>query len=319
MVDQTSLHTLIDDFYSAAPEATTRRDVLHASSSVALGLAALAAPEALSDAAAKGKKSRKNRNGGKHQSTAERKSKKKRKKNKGKHKNRKRNKKNSSSNGSNSNNSASGSCTLTAEMTEGPYYIDDMLVRSDITEGKAGVPLQLAITVQEAGSCTPLANAAVDIWHCDAVGVYSHITGENPGGGTPQTGQSNANTTFLRGIQLTDSNGAATFTTIYPGWYSGRTVHIHMKVHVDGAVVSSEYEGGDVVHTGQLFFDDDISDAVYAASGAYTRTKARDTENDDDNILGDHDGEAGYMVNLSQLGAAVSSGYSGAVTVFVKS
>ena len=149
------------------------------------------------------------------------------------------------------------SCVLTPEQTEGPYYIDDNLIRSDITGGRDGLPLDLGLTVQDASSCDPIENATVEIWHCDAEGQYSGVNGV---GGN-----------FLRGGQRTDANGLARFKTIYPGWYQGRTTHIHVKVHV----------GGDEVHTGQLYFDDDTTAAVnrrepYAAHGEPEVTNAED-------------------------------------------
>jgi len=134
------------------------------------------------------------------------------------------------------------SCVLAPELTEGPYYIPNEAVRRDITEGKPGTPLHLRLTVVSTSSCSPIKGAAVDIWHADASGVYSGVSGN--------TG------TFLRGVQRTDRNGLAVFDTIYPGWYQGRAVHIHVKVHV----------GGNVVHTGQLFFPDALSDRVYRAA-----------------------------------------------------
>ena len=134
-------------------------------------------------------------------------------------------------------------CVLTPELTEGPYYISGEKLRRDIREGHPGTLLTLRLTVLNAASCKPIKGAAVDIWHCDAAGNYSGF-----GGGT-------SSRTFLRGIQKTDENGLAIFTTIYPGWYQGRAVHIHVKVHV----------GGSVVHTGQLFFPDSLTAQVYAA------------------------------------------------------
>jgi len=133
-------------------------------------------------------------------------------------------------------------CVLAPELTEGPYYVPNEAIRRNITEGKPGTPLRLHLTVASASSCKPLKGAAVDIWHADASGVYSGVAG-NRG-------------TFLRGVQKTDDGGLAVFDTIYPGWYQGRAVHIHVKVHL----------GGNVVHTGQLFFPDALSDRVYAAS-----------------------------------------------------
>src|SRR5256885_6644127 len=109
-------------------------------------------------------------------------------------------------------------CVLTPELTEGPYYIAGEKLRRNITDGKPGVPLTLKATVLDASSCKPLKNATVDIWHADAAGVYSGF------------GAGAANRTFLRGIQKTDAKGLAPFRTIYPGWYQGRAVHIHVKV-----------------------------------------------------------------------------------------
>jgi protocatechuate 3,4-dioxygenase beta subunit len=217
-------------------------------------------------------------------------------------------------------------CVLTPELTEGPYYLAGELVRSDITEGKPGVPLALHIAVQDVTSCAPLANAAVEIWHCDAQGYYSGIVGENPGGGGETTGDENSATTFLRGIQLIDAGGTVEFATIYPGWYTSRTVHIHMKVHVEGAVddASSDpaaaatpeggqtYTGGHTSHTGQLFFDDAISDEVFATE-AYARSSEQDKiTNSQDNIFGDHGDEPGFLVTLDGSAAA---GFTGTITI----
>jgi protocatechuate 3,4-dioxygenase beta subunit len=151
-------------------------------------------------------------------------------------------------------------CVLAPEMTEGPYYVPAEAVRRDITEGRPGAPLQLRLTVVNASTCKPLRNAAVDIWHADASGVYSGVAG-NSG-------------TFLRGVQRTDRAGIAVFDTIYPGWYRGRAVHIHVKVHL----------GGNVVHTGQLFFPDAVSDQIYKRS-PYRARGAPDTPNTADSIF----------------------------------
>ena len=123
-------------------------------------------------------------------------------------------------------------CVLSPELTEGPYYVPDEALRRDITEGKPGTPLVLTLRVVNARTCGVVKNATVDVWHCDALGVYSGAVADHAG------------TNFLRGAQKTNAGGVATFKTIYPGFYAGRAVHIHVKVHVRGSVV----------HTGQLFF-----------------------------------------------------------------
>jgi protocatechuate 3,4-dioxygenase beta subunit len=208
-------------------------------------------------------------------------------------------------------------CVLTAELTEGPYYVEDLLMRDDITEKKAGIPLKLKIAVQETTACGPLAKVAVDIWHCDAQGYYSGISGENPGGGAAPTDDSNLTTTFLRGVQLTDADGVATFETIYPGWYNGRTIHIHLKVHV-GGTADDTYSGGHVAHTGQLFFDDDISDRVFETAAYAGRDNSQRLRNDADNILGSHGDEPGFMLTLTPVTEGkIEDGFVGTITLGV--
>jgi protocatechuate 3,4-dioxygenase beta subunit len=153
-------------------------------------------------------------------------------------------------------------CVLTPELTEGPYYIANEKLRSDVRDGHRGSLLTLRITILNASTCKPIKGAAVDIWHADAAGNYSGF-----GGGA-------GSRTFLRGVQKTDKNGVAVFTTIYPGWYRGRAVHIHVKVHV----------GGDVVHTGQIFFPDALTVSVYKAA-PYTARGNPDTPNASDMIF----------------------------------
>ena len=134
-------------------------------------------------------------------------------------------------------------------------------MRRNITEGKPGTPLDLRLTVVDASTCKPIKSAVVDIWHADAVGVYSGAIANNPG------------TNFMRGVQKTDGAGLARFQSVYPGWYQGRAVHIHVKVHL----------GGNVVHTGQFFFKDTLTDAVYRQS-PYDARGSRDTRNAADSI-----------------------------------
>ena len=223
-------------------------------------------------------------------------------------------------------------CVLTPEQTEGPFYLPLELIRQDITEGKPGLPLRLRIAVADINACTMLADAAVDIWHCDAQGYYSGVEA-NPGGNASQSAEAGAGSeagTFLRGIQLTNADGIAEFQTIYPGWYAGRTVHIHMKVHVGGTPEILElptpagpdagtYEGGHVSHTGQLYFDDTTSDEVFAAAEAYGgRDNARRLRNDQDGILGEHADEPGFILTLTPLGEdALVDGFLGEITIGV--
>ncbi|PBC97782.1 Dioxygenase [Streptomyces sp. OV198] len=176
---------------------------------------------------------------------------------------------------------SSGQCVLMSSVTEGPYYLDGALVRKDITEGKGGVPLTLRITVQDTtDSCGPVAGAAVEIWHCDAWGYYSGYTTANPGGSAPaesEDGSTANDQTYLRGYQVANANGVVKFETIFPGWYTPRTTHIHVRVHTGGEKADGTYEGGKVNFTGQFFFDDDIAAEVQALepyskhTGSYTK------------------------------------------------
>jgi len=171
-------------------------------------------------------------------------------------------------------------CVVTPQLTEGPYFVDEKLDRSDIRvepstgEVKEGAPLRLAFRVSDVtgGACAPLAGAVVDVWQCDALGVYSDVI-DQMGAGFNTRGLR-----FLRGAQLTDADGAAEFLTIYPGWYMGRTVHIHFKVRTDPAEETG-YE-----FTSQLFFDDALTDIVHAQP-PYAAKGPRDTRNSNDGIF----------------------------------
>jgi protocatechuate 3,4-dioxygenase beta subunit len=177
-------------------------------------------------------------------------------------------------------------CVLSPEQTEGPYYVDLDLVRRDITEGRPGAPLDLTVKVVDGESCEPIADAAVDIWHCDAEGVYSGVQGDDG--------------TFLRGVQMADAGGEVVFRTIYPGWYTGRAVHIHVKVQVGGAES----------YTGQLYFDAAVTDDVYGTE-PYNARPGPDTSNEADGIFGR--GGDQTVVSVSPGG----DGYRGAVTLGV--
>jgi protocatechuate 3,4-dioxygenase beta subunit len=177
------------------------------------------------------------------------------------------------------------SCVLTPELTEGPFYVAGERLRRAVATGKAGTPLRLDLTVVNASTCKPVRNATVEVWHCDALGVYSGAVAGNPG------------TNFLRGAQKTNAKGVAAFDTIYPGWYRGRAVHVHVKVHV----------GGSVVHTGQLFFPAGVTSAVYRKVPYATHGTVPDTLNPDDSIF--RNGGSKGLLALKKAGA----GYAGAI------
>ena len=208
-------------------------------------------------------------------------------------------------------------CTATKANIEGPYWFDVESVRSDIREDRPGTPLTVALRVHDTSTCAaggaavPVPNAVVELWHCDAGGIYSgfEVGSRNakpfklppggipasgaPVGGPPEgakgafdgngapsngaysTGDSQSTTTddgtYLRGAQVTDASGVAQFTTIFPGWYVGRTVHIHVKVHRDKATVL----------TTQLYFDEDVIEAAHSVA-PYAEHTGRDTTDDTD-------------------------------------
>jgi protocatechuate 3,4-dioxygenase beta subunit len=173
-------------------------------------------------------------------------------------------------------------CVVKPEMTEGPFFNDDMLNRTDIriepSTGAVseGVPLRLNfhVTQVDGATCTPIENAQVDVWHCDAFGRYSGESSNNTAG-----------LSFLRGYELTDALGMASFITIYPGWYPGRTPHIHFKIRTD-----PESDRG-YEFTSQLFFDDTLSDEVYDTMEPYNgRGSARRATNENDGLFAGSDG-----------------------------
>jgi len=190
-------------------------------------------------------------------------------------------------------------CILTPELTVGPYYYDVKEVRQNITDGKPGVPFVLELSVFNQITCQPLNASAIDIWHCDAGGLYSWFNV--------------ANTTFLRGVQFSDAKGRATFDTIYPGWYQGRDTHIHIRLRLGGnsslvTNTSGNYQGGTIVHTGQLFIDDSINDAV-AMLKPYNENTVPRTPNEKDGIY--NQGGAATLLNISLIDP--KQGYPGGV------
>jgi protocatechuate 3,4-dioxygenase beta subunit len=176
------------------------------------------------------------------------------------------------------------SCVLAPEQTEGPYYIAREKVRRNITDGRPGTPLLLRAFVVDASTCRAIKNAAVDIWHADAEGIYSGF------------GEGAASRTFMRGIQRSNAKGLALFRTVYPGWYQGRTVHIHVKVHL----------GGNVLHTGQLYFPDTVTDAVYRKA-PYNSRPNRSTRNAADAIYRNGGKKSQVSVRKNSAGVYVAT------------
>jgi protocatechuate 3,4-dioxygenase beta subunit len=212
-------------------------------------------------------------------------------------------------------------CVMAQEETQGPYWFDVDSIRRDIREGRPGTRLDLALRVQDMSECkaggepAPVADAVVEIWHCDAGGVYSGFESSStggPGSGGPgsdgggetsdgsysegvQEASPSDDGTYLRGAQVTDPDGVARFVTIYPGWYRGRTVHIHLKVHVDKRNVL----------TSQLYMDEDVNSEAFEAE-PYAERTGRDTFNDGDGIFD----ETGIMA-MTKTG----DGYRGVINL----
>ena len=193
---------------------------------------------------------------------------------------------------------APGVCVVRPALTEGPYFVDVKLDRSDIRSDPAdgtrrpGAPLRITLRVSRlaAGACAPLPGAVVDVWHCDAAGVYSDVA---------DRGNRTVGHTFLRGFQTTDAGGLVAFTTIYPGAYPGRAVHVHFKVRAAaGPGRAHEF-------TSQLFFDDALTDQVHARP-PYAGASTRRTRNARDGIFR----QAGGQLTLPV--APSGEGYAGA-------
>lgn len=182
-------------------------------------------------------------------------------------------------------------CLLQREVTEGPYYLDVGLIRRDITGDRRGTPLTTDFVVLDADTCKPIPRALVEIWHADAAGAYSGVSGNSA--------------TWLRGGQRAGAKGRVRFETIVPGWYPGRTPHIHMKVHT----------GGNVVHTGQVFFAARTLRAVYS-QGAYATRGQADVANGSDSIY--RQAGARAVIGLERDGATLADGLRGTLAIGVR-
>jgi len=161
------------------------------------------------------------------------------------------------------------SCVATPQAVAGPYYFDPKLTRVDVTEGHPGVPLRIRLVAIDTASCQPIAGARIDIWHARADGFYSGYRGQGDNHKIDTSGG-----TFMRGTQATDARGEAWFHTVYPGWYIGRTPHIHFKVFTDDKNVL----------TAQMYFPDAMSQYIFGNVSAYRRKRPRDTFNVNDSL-----------------------------------
>lgn len=196
-------------------------------------------------------------------------------------------------------NETPGTCVLFHQAVEGPFYFDPKLVRSDITEGRPGLPLTLVLKLIDNGSCAPIKNVRVGVWHCDAGGIYS---------GYPKQGDhrnfSAVGKQYLRGTQLTDAKGLVTFNTIYPGWYPGRTPHIHVKAFLDETTVL----------TGQVYFPNALSARMYQARAPYDARPLPDQTNETDFPFKEGQREGGGIILAMEEG---TDGVTGSLLIAV--
>ncbi|HET8697449.1 MAG TPA: protocatechuate dioxygenase [Gammaproteobacteria bacterium] len=172
------------------------------------------------------------------------------------------------------------SCTVTPDSGEGPFYFDPALVRSDVTSGRPGVPLEVAFQITRGRDCAPLPGARLDLWQADALGLYSGYERQDGVGGisiAPAVGA-----TFLRGTQIADSDGWVRFKTVYPSWYGGRTPHIHFKVFLAARERLA----------GQAFFEDEVNAEIFEKHDPYREhfRKRKAFNNNDPFIDANHDG-----------------------------
>jgi protocatechuate 3,4-dioxygenase beta subunit len=188
----------------------------------------------------------------------------------------------------------SGDCTVSPSETEGPFptRVPANFVRQDIRDGRTGVPMTMNISIRNAtASCAALAGALVDVWHCDKDGYYSEY------GGSGMQSVNLQNVDFLRGRQTTNADGLVSFTTIFPGWYSGRAPHIH--VHVYNAT-------GKSLLVTQIAFPYDVANTVYTTGQTYGYTKGKqDTLNERDNVFSD-----GFTAELATVTGTLAAGYA---------
>ena len=198
------------------------------------------------------------------------------------------------------NGSSSSNCTVTNSETEGPFptKTPSSLVLKDIRSDRSGLPMTVAINIKNKNNnCTNLAGALVDIWHCDADGNYSEY------GGTGMQSTNYTSVHFLRGRQTTDASGNVGFTTIFPGWYSGRAVHIHVHIY--------DSTGKSLLVT-QIAFPADVCDTVFTKATNYYKKGKADTTNEKDNVFGD-----GYANELGTVSGSVANGYALTHTIVV--
>ncbi|CZR57331.1 related to GPI anchored dioxygenase [Phialocephala subalpina] len=192
------------------------------------------------------------------------------------------------------------SCILTPDNADGPYYVLGEHIRTNVVENQVGVPMHLDLQFVDVTTCKPLQPLVVDIWGCNATGIYSGVSAAGEGG---------LNSTFLRGVQQTDKDGVVQFDTLFPGHYQGRATHQHMLTHTGATILpNGTFTGGHISHLSQLFFDTALINAV-EATAPYNTNKIPHTTNDADMFTG-YSATAAYdpFPNYIMLGTKLSQG-----------
>ncbi|KAG4428904.1 hypothetical protein IFR05_015618 [Cadophora sp. M221] len=210
---------------------------------------------------------------------------------------------------------ANSTCLLSPEGEEGPYYVKGEYIRSNITETEPGVLVTWDLQFIDINTCLPIENLTSDIWHCNATGVYAGVVATGNGDSTDET---NIDKTFLRGLQTTDSDGVVQYTSIFPGYYSGRATHVHVETHLNGTVLpNGTYTGGSVAHIGQFFFDQDLITEINELSPYSENTNTITTNVEDRVVQGELENDSDPFLNYVLLGEKVEDGLFMWVTLYV--
>ncbi|KAL4956372.1 Intradiol ring-cleavage dioxygenase [Aspergillus filifer] len=216
-------------------------------------------------------------------------------------------------------------CVLAPETIWGPYGIDGELHRHDVRENQKGIDLYLDIGVIDVETCEPLPDAYLTIWSCNATGTYSSYTGIDPDtaelldGWTKNDEGTTDNETFLRGITKTDAEGISEFLTIFPGYYTSRTTHIHVTVQTNVTDDETSYSTAAVQHIGQLFFDEDLLNTVYQEEPyvQHLATLNRTTNAEDSVLSTSSIGGYSPIISTALLGETIAEGLVGYITIGV--
>ncbi|KAL4949832.1 Intradiol ring-cleavage dioxygenase [Aspergillus filifer] len=215
-----------------------------------------------------------------------------------------------------------GTCVLAEDVTQGPYYVSGELIRKDLTEDQEGVPLYLDIQLVDSTTCEPVPDVYLDFWHCNSTGVYSGVNAQGNGNSADT---SNLDSTFLRGLQKTDTEGVAEFLTTFPGHYTGRATHIHVLSHpanettVNANNTISGLYTSTSSHVGQIFFDQDLISTVEATGVYATNTQELTLNSEDSILLQELEDDIDPFVEYVLLGEDVTDGIFSWITVVIDS